>query len=377
VQFEAGVRVDEVGEVPGVGADLVDERAEAAASEGFEGDGEFEDVGSAGGAQGPAEQVGQSGLGVVVGVEVVGVLPQGGEIVGVPDGEEAGGDRLPAEFVQVEGDGVGGVEAGEHVPVPVAEEEASAVGGVHVEPGAVGGAAGGDVVQRVDVSGVGGAGGGGDEQRSGQAGEGLVERVGVERAAGGGYGDGFGQPEQPGGAGQRVVGVGPVHEPDGSAVGLPGEEQGELVGFGAAGGDEGVGFSGPAAPVDLAGQCCREEPLQFRGSRCLVPGVQGGVEGGGGEVGCRGDGERGAVEVGGAQGVGRVGGGLGEGVDQGAEGVRVALVGEDVANRRSRAGRDRLRATCRQRSAPCPGSGVQRFEDGVEQRPQGVGAFGS
>lgn len=115
MQFEVGVRVDEGGELPGVAADLVDERAEAVASEGFEGDGEFEDVGAAGGAQGAAEEVGQSGFGVVVGVEVVGALSQGGEVVGVANGEEACGDGLPAEFVQVEGDGVGGVEAGEPV----------------------------------------------------------------------------------------------------------------------------------------------------------------------------------------------------------------------------------------------------------------------
>lgn len=86
--------------------------------------------------------------------------------------------------------------------MPVAEEEASAVGGVDVQPGAVGRAVGGDLGQRVDESGVGGAGGGGDEQRAAQAGEGRVERVGVEGSARGGYDDGFGQSEQPGGAGQ-------------------------------------------------------------------------------------------------------------------------------------------------------------------------------
>ena len=78
---------------------------------------------------------------------------------------------------------------------------------------------------------------------------------------------------------------------------------------------------------------------------------------------------------GGAGGGGGVGGRLGYGVDQGADGVRVAAVGEDVSDRLPGPGRDGLRAARRQGSASCPGAGVQRIEDGVEQRPQGVGAF--
>ena len=101
------------GELLGLVADLVDEGAEAGAAEGLEGDGDLQDVGAAGGAQGAAEEVGEAGFGVVVGVEVVGVVGEGGEVAGVADGEEAGGDGLPAEFVQVEGDGVGAVQAGE------------------------------------------------------------------------------------------------------------------------------------------------------------------------------------------------------------------------------------------------------------------------
>lgn len=151
-------------------------------------------------------------VGVVVGVEVVGVVVEGGEVVGVGDGEEAGGDRLPAEFVQVEGDGVGGFQSGESVAVPVAEEEAPAVGGVDVEAGAVGGAAVGDLGERVDEAGVGGAGGGDDEVGAGDLGEGFVECGGVEGAGGCGDGDGFGQAGQPGGAGYGVVGVGAVEE---------------------------------------------------------------------------------------------------------------------------------------------------------------------
>ena len=202
VELEAGVVGNEVGEVVGVGADLVDEGAEAVASEGFEGDGDFEDVGSATGAQGAAEEVGEPGVGVVVGVEVVGVLFEGGEVVGVVDVEEAGGDGLPAEFVQVEGDGVGVLEAGEVVAVAVAEQEGAAVGRVDVEAGVMGCAQAGDVGEGVDEAGVGGAGGGGDEVGAGVGGEGFLERGGVEGAGGGGEGDGFGQAEEPGGAGQ-------------------------------------------------------------------------------------------------------------------------------------------------------------------------------
>lgn len=125
VEFEAGVPVDEFGELGGSFADAVDEGAESGAAEGFEGDGDLEDVGSSGGAQGAAEEVGEARFGVVVGVEVVGVVAEWGEVVPVAYGEESCGDGLPAEFVQVEGDGVGAGEAAEFGAVAVAEEEAS------------------------------------------------------------------------------------------------------------------------------------------------------------------------------------------------------------------------------------------------------------
>lgn len=60
VEFEAGVRLDLAGELVGVGADLVDEGAESVAAEGFEGDGDLQDVGASGGAQGAAEEVGEA-----------------------------------------------------------------------------------------------------------------------------------------------------------------------------------------------------------------------------------------------------------------------------------------------------------------------------
>lgn len=58
VEFEAGVGVEESGEVV-CGVDgAVDECGEAVAAEGAEGGGDLEGVGAAGGAQGAAEEVG-------------------------------------------------------------------------------------------------------------------------------------------------------------------------------------------------------------------------------------------------------------------------------------------------------------------------------
>ncbi len=70
-----------------------------------------------------------------------------------------------------------------------------------------------------------------------------------------------------------------------------------------------------------------------RGGRGLVPGVHGGVEGGGGEVGGGGDGEGWAVQVGGAQGVGGVGHALGESPYEDVQGVFGSLLGQYVADR--------------------------------------------
>lgn len=98
----------------------------------------------------------------------------------------------------------------------------------------------GDLRQRVDEPGVGGARGGGDEQGPGESGERGIEGLRLQDAVRGGDDDGFGQPEEPGGTPQGVVGSGAADEPD-FAEDLPGEEQGQLVGLGAAGGDQGVG----------------------------------------------------------------------------------------------------------------------------------------
>lgn len=192
----------------------------------------------------------------------------------------------------------------------------------------MGGAEVGDVGERVDAAGVGGAGGGGDQEWAWAPGEGFPQCGEVHDAGGGGDDDGFGQAEEPGGAGDAVVGVGGA---DGlyGAVALAGEEECELVGLGAAGGDECVG-GGPAG-VDLGGQGGGDVGFEGGGGGGLVPGVHGGVEGGGGEVGRGGEGQGRGVEVGGAEGVGGVRGAFGEGGDQGAQGLvgAGAVVGDD------------------------------------------------
>ena len=168
-----------------------------------------------------------------------------------------------------------------------------------------------------------------------------------------------------------MVGVGRDEEPEGGAVFLAGEEQGELVGFGAAGGDQGVGGA------CFLGEGAGDECFEGGGGGGLVPGVEGGVEGAGGEVGGGGDGEGRAVEVGGAQGVGGVGGACGEGVDEGAQGLWVALWGQDVAEGGLDVCGDGVGSACGQGAWACPGAVGECVEDGVEQGAQGVRAFGA
>ncbi|CAO0825061.1 hypothetical protein SMICM17S_03421 [Streptomyces microflavus] len=115
VEVEGGGFGDEVGEVVGGGEGAVDEVGEAWCGRGrCRVTADLEGVGAAGGAQGAAEEVGQAGFGVVVGVEVVGAC--GARAVRSAASRTA---RRPAatgcqpSLVQVEGDGVGAVEAGE------------------------------------------------------------------------------------------------------------------------------------------------------------------------------------------------------------------------------------------------------------------------
>lgn len=172
------------------------------------------------------------------------------------------------------------------------------------------------------------------------------------------------------------MGVGAVQDGEAWAVAFAGEEQGELVGFGAAGGDEGVGVGGV---VELGGECAGDEGLDGGGGGGLVPGVEGGVEGAGGEVGGGRDGEGRAVQVGCAEGVGGVCGAGGEGVDEGPERFVVpgSLGGEYVAQCGLDAGREGVGAAGREWPAALLGSGAEGFEDGVEEGPQGRGAVGS
>jgi hypothetical protein len=95
VEGEVGIVLNEVREALSAGADVVDEFTDSAPAEGAERDRDLENVGAACGAQRAAEQVGESGVGVVVGVEVVGVSAQRAEGGGVGDGEQSCGDGLP------------------------------------------------------------------------------------------------------------------------------------------------------------------------------------------------------------------------------------------------------------------------------------------
>lgn len=178
----------------GGGEGAVDEVGQSVAAECLEGGGDLEGVGAPGGAQGAAEEVGEACVGVVACVEVGGLVVECVEVVVVGDGEDAGGCGLPAEFVQVEGDAVGAVEAVDEVAVGGAEEEWAAVGGVDVEFGAVGFGEVGDGVEGVDVAGVGGAGGGCDEEGALVSGEGGFEGREVHGAGGGGDDEGVGRP---------------------------------------------------------------------------------------------------------------------------------------------------------------------------------------
>ncbi|KUL39418.1 hypothetical protein ADL12_15380 [Streptomyces regalis] len=81
------------------------------------------------------------------------------------------------------------------------------------------------------------------------------------------------------------------------------------------------------------------------------------------------------MEVAGAEGVRGVGGARCEGSDEVVEGVRVALVRQDVPGRLPHACGDRVRAARGQWSPASPGALAQRVEDGVEQRPQSAGTF--
>jgi hypothetical protein len=96
-QQQTRVPVDLVGQLGGKRAAALDEHADAGPAEGSQRHGDLEAVGPAGGADGAAEQVGQAGLGVVGGVEVVRADVQRGDLL--PGREHAGGDGLPTELV--------------------------------------------------------------------------------------------------------------------------------------------------------------------------------------------------------------------------------------------------------------------------------------
>ncbi len=83
------------------------------------------------------------------------------------------------------------------------------------------------------------------------------------------------------------------------------------------------------------------------------------------------------MEVGGAQGVAGSAAPSAKAWTRARRACGSPWSGRTSADRLPYAGSDRLRAARRQWSAARPGAGIQRFEHGVEQRPQGVGAFGA
>lgn len=146
-----------------------------------------------------------------------------------------------------------------------------------------------------------------------------------------------------------------------------------MVGFGAAGGDEGV-----AGGVDLGGDGAGDEGFEFGGGGCLVPGVHGGVECGRGEVGGGCEGEWGAVQVGCAVGVCGVCGALGEGVYEGVEGFFGAGsgVGQYGVGGGSYACGDGLWSAGGEGAGAVGCALVERVEDGADEGPQGARACG-
>ena len=130
--------------------------------------------------------------------------------------------------------------------------------------------------------------------------------------------------------------------------------------------------------VDPAARALGDECFQFGGGRGLVPGVEGRVEGGGGEVGGGGDGEGWAVQVGGAVGGGRGRRRLRRGRGRGCVGRRGSpSSGRTSPTAFADACGDRVGAARGQGAAAGEGAFAQCVEDGVEQGPQGVGALGA
>ncbi len=83
------------------------------------------------------------------------------------------------------------------------------------------------------------------------------------------------------------------------------------------------------------------------------------------------------MQVGGAVGVGGVGGAFGEGADEVVQGVGVALVGQYVTDGVAYPLGDGFGSAGREGASARVSAVREGVEDRVEQRPQGVGAFGA
>ena len=303
--------------------------------------------------------------------------------------------------MQVEGDGVGGLQALEALVGLGAEQQAAAVGRVDVEPGAVTHRELGDRGQRVDGPEVGGPGGGDDGQRDlvapGERVQGRAEGVGTHPAFGVGRdrdhaalaetedrgvaGDGEvrligGEDAQPaGGEGRDAVEVGIGVEAAAQDL-VAGEQQAHEVGLGPAGGqDAGAG----AGVADGAGQGPDDMLLDLAGGGRLVPGVEGLVERGHRGLGGDADGEGRAVQVRGAVRMRGIGGAPGQEAAEGGEGLEgvLALVGQGAEAGGGDGVADGLRAAGWEGAEPVGAASVEAVEDGGEEEGEGAGAAGA
>jgi hypothetical protein len=240
-----------------------------------------------------------------------------------------------------------------------------------VQPRAVPAGHVGDLRQRVDPAGVGGARGGDHHGGAVDPGQRGVQRVRPEPAAEAVDDHRLRHAEQPGGPGHAVVRVRPAHRGGHPAApGVPGQQQAELVGFGATTGDHRVraGRGREAQPGELGG----DRAFQFAGGRGLVPGVHRRVQRADRQVRGGGHGQRRAVQVRGAprvRGFHRSGGQRGGQLAQRGLGA-VPLGGQHRAELPAQRG-DRGRAAGGQRATAFGRAVGEGADHDVRQRGQG------
>jgi hypothetical protein len=174
-QLEVRVADDGGGRGGGQVHQMVDQRGEAAAAQRPQGDEQLEGVEPAARLQRLGHEIRETGLDVLLAVQVVDVQVQHVERGWVANKEGGAADRLEEALVKVGGDRVRAIEGRHDVAVAVAvgESEGGAECGVGVQPQAV---LVGEVVEGVDGAEVRGARGGDDRDRLPSGGDQLVDR---------------------------------------------------------------------------------------------------------------------------------------------------------------------------------------------------------